>query len=159
MAEKKQEIKQLVRLKGADIAGHKKLYHALRSIKGVSYSFSKVVCTLSNMDFNRKIGGLSDKELKQIEEILENPSKYNVPSWMLNRRKDYDEGIDKHLVSTDIKFRKDFDIKRLKKIKSYKGMRHAANLPVRGQRTRAHFRKGGKAIGVKKKAGKKKGKV
>ncbi|MDP2973690.1 MAG: 30S ribosomal protein S13, partial [Candidatus Diapherotrites archaeon] len=38
-----------------------------------------------------------------------------------------------------------------KKIKCYKGIRHAAGLPVRGQNTKAHFRHG-KSVGVKKKA-------
>ena len=54
-----------------------------------------------------------------------------------------------HLISTDLKLRKEFDIKFMKKIKSYKGMRHASGLPVRGQRTRAHFRTG-TSLGVVK---------
>jgi len=37
--------------------------------------------------------------------------------------------------------RREFDIKRLRKIKSYKGIRHAVGLPVRGQRTKANFRR------------------
>jgi len=49
-----------------------------------------------------------------------------------------------------LKLRKEFDIKRLKKVKSYRGMRHAFGLPVRGQRTRSHFRKG-RSVGVQKK--------
>ncbi len=158
MAEQKQEFKQLVRLGGADIDGNKKLYHALRKIKGVSYSFSNAICLTSKINPNLKIGTLKDEELKKIDDILHNPAKHGIPSWMLNRRKDYDEGTDKHLISTDIKFRVDFDVKRLKKIKAYRGMRHAVGLPVRGQRTRAHFRKGG-TVGVRRKAGLKKGKV
>ena len=47
---------------------------------------------------------------------------------------------------------KEFDIKRMKKMRSYKGIRHASGLPVRGQRTKSHFRKKGKnkAVGVSK---------
>jgi len=49
------------------------------------------------------------------------------------------------------------DIKQLKKIKCYKGIRHIQNLPVRGQSTKAHFRKrGNRALGVKKAKGSKK---
>jgi small subunit ribosomal protein S13 len=44
---------------------------------------------------------------------------------------------------------RDFDIRRMKKIRSYKGWRHATGQPVRGQRTKSHFRHGG-AIGVAK---------
>ena len=45
------------------------------------------------------------------------------------------------------------DIKRLKKIRSFRGWRHALGQPTRGQRTRSHFRskKKGKSIGVTKK--------
>ncbi|HDD46536.1 MAG TPA: 30S ribosomal protein S13, partial [Candidatus Aenigmarchaeota archaeon] len=42
------------------------------------------------------------------------------------------------------------DINFMKKIKTYKGIRHALGLPVRGQRTRSSFRKG-RTIGVKRK--------
>jgi len=74
---------------------------------------------------------------------------------MLNRRKDYEDGTDKHIILGDLKFTKDNDIKRMKKIKSNKGYRHAWGLPVRGQRTKSNFRKNkGKVTGVKKKSGK-----
>ncbi|MDD5650977.1 MAG: 30S ribosomal protein S13, partial [Candidatus Nanoarchaeia archaeon] len=67
-----------------------------------------------------------------------------------NRRKDPETGEDQHVISTDLKMKKDFDIKMMRKMKSYKGMRHSFGLPVRGQRTRAHFRHG-KSLGVAKK--------
>ena len=47
--------------------------------------------------------------------------------------------------------KKDFDIRRLKKIRSYKGVRHTSGQPVRGQRTRSHFRKKGQSVSVMKK--------
>lgn len=152
------EFKQIVRIGGADIAGAKQVFYALRRIKGVSYSFSNAICVVLNIDRKRRIGDLSDAELKNVEDVLTNPLNYNIPAWMLNRRKDYDDGSDKHIISTDIKFRKEFDVKRLKTIRSYRGMRHALGLPVRGQKTRSHFRTGG-TVGVKKKPGVKKGKV
>jgi small subunit ribosomal protein S13 len=156
--ENSKEFKQIVRIGGADIIGTKPVFHALRRIKGVSYSFSNAICISLDLDKKKRIGDLSDENLKKVEDILNNPSKYNIPSWMLNRRKDYDDGVDKHLISTDIRFRKDSDIKRLKTIRAYRGMRHALGLPVRGQSTKAHFRTGG-SVGVKKKPGTKKGKV
>jgi len=42
------------------------------------------------------------------------------------------------------------DVKDLREIQSYRGIRHALGLPVRGQRTKAHFRHG-KSVGVIKK--------
>lgn len=156
--ENSKEFKQIVRIGGADIAGAKQVYHALRRIKGVSYGFSNAICTVLSIDKRKRIGDLTDGELKKVEDVLSNPLKYNIPAWMLNRRKDYDDGTDKHLISTDVKFRRDFDIKRLKNIRAYRGMRHALGLPVRGQKTRSHFRTGG-TVGVKKRPGMKKGKV
>ena len=59
-----------------------------------------------------------------------------------------------HLINTDLDLSKDGDIKRMKKVKSYKGLRHTWGLPVRGQRTRSNFRKnkGKVSLGVVKKA-------
>jgi len=58
----------------------------------------------------------------------------------------------------DLKFTKENDIKLLKKVKSYRGMRHALGLPVRGQRTKSNFRrnKGKASLGVKRAKGSKK---
>lgn len=154
----KQQIREMIRIGGADIKGNEKLYYGLRKIKGVGFSFSNVICNTLRLDREEKIGSLSDKDLKEIESLLKNPLAYNIPVWLLNRQKDYDTGKNLHLVSTDIKFRKDFDIKRLKKIRSYRGIRHSLGLPTRGQKTKGHFRKG-RAVGVSKKARAKRGKV
>lgn len=150
MVENQEKIKQIIRIINADIIGTRPLYPALRQIKGVSYTFSNAVCNLAGLDKEKKVGSLTPEEVKKIEDIITNPSKYNVPVWLFNRRKDYDTGEDKHIITSELKFKQEFDVKRMKKIKSYKGMRHAFGLPVRGQRTKAHFRHG-KAVGVKKK--------
>ena len=76
----------------------------------------------------------------------------DIPDYMKNRRLDRETGKTAHLYGTDLDIARDFDIKRLKKIKAYKGIRHAAGQPVRGQRTKSHFRKNKiVAIGGKKK--------
>lgn len=147
-----QELKGIIRIAGADILGDKRLGDGLRRIDGVSFAFANAICTTLKMDPLTKAGSLSPEDIKKIESLIHAPS---FPSWLFNRRKDYDTGKDLHLVSTDLKFNQENDIKKMKKIRSYKGMRHAAGLPVRGQSTKAHFRHG-KAIGVKKgKKGKK----
>ena len=101
--------------------------------------FSNAICNVLDPDKRRKIGSLTENELKAIETLIANPVKF--PKWLLNRRKDYDTGEDIHLTSSRLKLRKEFDIKRMRKIKSYKGVRHAVGLPVRGQRTKSNFRK------------------
>ena len=151
-----QQIKQLIRIAGTDINGSQPLYYALCRIKGVGYSYSNAICNIVQLNKNKRIGDFSEEELKAIEDVIKNPLKHNIPVWMLNRRNDYETGQHKHLLTTDLSFTKDFDIKILKKIKAYRGMRHAFGQPVRGQRTRSHFRKGS-AVGVKSRG--KKGKV
>jgi small subunit ribosomal protein S13 len=72
---------------------------------------------------------------------------------MRNRPADPETGESGHFLGTDLEMKRDFDIKRLKEMKAYRGARHAAKQPVRGQRTRSHFRKKSMAAGMKKKKG------
>src|SRR4030042_899108 len=87
------------------------------------------------------------KKIKIIIELLKNPK---LPKFLLNRRNDFETGQDSHLIGTNLDMKKEFDIRRLKKIRSYRGLRHATGQPTRGQRTRSHFRAKGKkkAVGV-----------
>ncbi|MFH1501078.1 MAG: 30S ribosomal protein S13 [archaeon] len=148
--ERKEEI--LVRILSTDIPGDKKVYVGLTRIKGVSWSFSNALCNVLKLDGNKRISELSKDEIEKIAKFIKEPK---LPKFMLNRRNDLDTGDTKHLSTTDLDLRKEFDIKRLKKIRSYRGLRHALGQPVRGQSTRGHFRKN-KAVGVLKKS--KKGK-
>ncbi len=129
---------KLVRILSEDIEGGMKIYAGLTKIKGVSWGMANAVCNKLEIDKNRKIGSLSPEEIKKISDFIKNPQ---VPHYLLNRRKDFETGIDRHLSGSGLELQKEFDIKRLKKIKSYRGMRHAAGLPTRGQRTKSHFRK------------------
>jgi small subunit ribosomal protein S13 len=69
---------------------------------------------------------------------------------MLNHRKEYETGKNIHLIGTEIDTRLRDEINIMKKIRSYRGIRHERGLPVRGQRTRANNRTG-LALGVSKK--------
>ena len=151
----RQTIASLVRISSTDIRGEKNLYAGLSRIKGVSFAISNAICHKLGLNKTKKVSDLSKEEIKKIEETLKN---LDVPEYLKNRRKDIETGEDLHLSTSDLDLQKEFDIKRLKKVKSYKGLRHSRGLPVRGQRTRSHFRKKGKnkAVGVKtKKTGKK----
>jgi small subunit ribosomal protein S13 len=147
--EKKHE-ERIVRILSEDIEGGMKIYPGLAKIKGVSWSLSNAVCKKLKLDKNRKIGSLTQAEIKKISEFIKDPK---LPQYLLNRRRDFSTGEDKHLVGSDLELQKEFDIKRLKKIRSYKGIRHSVGLPVRGQRTRGNFRKNRrKGAGIKKKS-------
>jgi len=145
------EFKELIRLVDTNIKGETKLLIGLTKIKGVSNAYANAICQVLSLDIYSKIGDTSPENLKKLEDALKNPDKYEIPVFLLNRRKDYDTGGNKHLLSSDLRLRIQFDIKRLQRNKIYRGVRHALKLPVRGQRTKAHFRKSS-SLGVKKKA-------
>ncbi len=148
-----QKLKYLVRIANTDLNGNKPVADGLLNIRGVGFGYANMACRLANVNPMKKAGELTDKEVALIESIITEPAKHDVPAWMFNRQKDYESGHDMHILGPTIKFVQDNDVRRLKKIKAYKGMRHAAGLPVRGQRTRSNFRKNkGKTVGVIKSA-------
>ncbi len=153
--EQKQNEKQekhedrMVRLLSYDVEGKTKIYVGLTKVKGISWSLSNAVCKLLNIDKNKKVGALTPSEIEKIEAFMKNPS---LPGFLKNRRKDFESGDEKHIIGTDLELTHEFDIKRLRKIKSYRGYRHASGLPMRGQRTKSNFRRNkAKGAGIKKK--------
>ncbi|HLD05910.1 MAG TPA: 30S ribosomal protein S13 [Candidatus Nanoarchaeia archaeon] len=145
------EFQHIVRVVNTDLKGEKQIGSALRRIKGVGFMYANMACFLAGIDQRKRAGDLSEEEVKKIDDVLRNPLKHQAPVWMLNRRRDYESNENKHILATDIKFVLENDIKRLKKIRSYRGIRHAYGLPVRGQRTRSNFRRNkGKVMGVQR---------
>jgi small subunit ribosomal protein S13 len=144
----------IIRILQTDIPGNKHLLTGLTYIKGVSWAISNAICKILKMDPDKRVSDLDEKEITNITEFLNNPK---LPEYLLNRRNDFETGEDGHLITTGLDMKKEFDIRRLKKIRSYRGLRHAFGHPTRGQRTRSNFRAKGKkkAVGVKKKGGQK----
>ena len=147
-----EDYRHIVRVGSTDLKGEKALYLALQKIKGVGENFARAICILAKINYMKKTGSLNDKEVKAIEAVLANPQQAGVPKHYLNRLEDYETGEDKHLLLADLDFEKDQDIKRLRKIKSNRGLRHQWRLPLRGQRTQSNFRpnKGKGAVAKKK---------
>ncbi len=144
------EARSIIRIANTDLDGDKPVPIALKRIKGVGFSFARAIVNVLNIDPNKRLKELSEEEIKKIEDLLQDPSKYGFPSFMLNRRKDYETGKDKHLIAEQVVIARKFDIEREIKMRSYKGWRHMLGQPVRGQRTRSHFRSG-KTVGVVRK--------
>ncbi|MDP2628695.1 MAG: 30S ribosomal protein S13 [Nanoarchaeota archaeon] len=146
--EKKNE-ERIVRIMSKDVEGGMTLYAGLTKIKGISWALSNALCKLLNLDKKRKIGSLTKDEIEKITQFLKTSQ---FPKHILNRKSDFKTGEDKHLTGTDLELQTEFDVKRLKKIKSYRGYRHMLGLPARGQRTRGNFRPHKmKGVGIKKK--------
>ncbi len=150
--ETKIDFKHIVRIANVDIPGEEPIRFALTRIKGIGVNFADAVCAVANISKTTKTGNLSDTEIQRLNLAVAEPAKAGIPSWMFNRKKDYETGEDKHLLTGTLHFVQENDLKRLKKVRTLRGFRHQHGLPVRGQRTRSNFRKAkGKVVGVSKK--------
>lgn len=146
----KREFRRIIRLLETDIDGELPVVYGLSAVKGVGYSYALAVCRTLGLDPMMKIGYLTDDEVKNVESVVKDPYKHGIPVWFCNRRKDYATGENMHLVSATLLFYVKEDMEREKKIKSWRGIRHALGLKVRGQRTRTTGRLG-VTVGVKRK--------
>ena len=146
-----QEFRHIVRILGSDSSGTLKVSYAVSGIKGVSLSLANAVLKKAEINPDLRAGFLTDSDIARVEEIVKDPAKYNLPTWLFNRRKDAESGKDFHLISADLVLRSKTDIDDAKNIRSWRGYRHAYGLKVRGQRTKTTGRSG-KSLGVKKKA-------
>lgn len=117
----------MARIAGINIPDEKKIIIAITYIYGIGLSLSKKVLKQAGIDPETKTSQLNSGDLDRIRNIIE--KNYKI------------EGDLRMLVSQNIK--------RLKEINSYRGSRHARNLPVRGQRTKTNARtKRGKRVTV-----------
>lgn len=118
----------MARVAGIEITNDKKLWVALMDIYGIGTKRAHDICKNTNLDENIFVKDLSEAQLDVVRKYVE--ENYEV------------EGALRQSI-----FR---DVKRLKDIRCYRGIRHKLGLPVRGQRTRhnAHTRKGrSRAVG------------
>ena len=145
-----QEYKHIVRIVGHDIDGQENLLQGLTKVKGVGIRFSTTILNTLEMDRSKRLGHLTADEISKIEEIIKNPIGSNLPEWYVNRPRDRLSGRMLHLIGSDLDFAMKNDIDRLRRIKSWRGVRHSLGLKVRGQHTRTTGR-GGMAVGVSRK--------
>lgn len=143
------DFKYIIRIANTDIDGHKKVVHGLTAIKGVGMRVANFVIDQSDVKRDKKVGDLSDKEIDSIKKVLEGFNE-NAPTWMVNHRKDMQTGKDVHLIGAEVDMHLRDEVNVMKKIRSYKGIRHERGLRCRGQRTRANNRTG-LTLGVSRK--------
>lgn len=122
----------MARIAGVNIPTNKRVEIALTYIHGIGRTKAKEICAQLRMPPERRVHELTDGEVIGIRELID--ANYQV------------EG--------DVRREVAMNIKRLMDLKTYRGLRHRARLPVRGQRTSTNARtRKGKAMAI---AGKKK---
>ncbi len=145
----------IVRIAGKDIRGHVPLNRALHHVRGISHSLSIPVANVLSKELgiscDIQVGELDDAKIEKIDAILFNLQNYALPKFLLNRRGDRADGVDKHVIMTDLLFSLREDLETEKKLYTWKGYRHSYGQKVRGQRTRNTGRTG-MAVGVLRKS-------
>lgn len=150
--EENPDFKYIVRLANTDLDGKYQVEPALAVIKGVGIRLAALAAENAGVSRYKKIGDCTDEEIEKMGAALERLPEI-APVWMLNRARDLETGEDTHLVGADLETKKRDDLNRLKKIRSYRGVRHDTNQKVRGQRSRSNGRTGLTVGVIKKKEG------
>lgn len=151
MTEENKDFKYIVRLAATDIDGHRPTKYALTRVKGINFMVAHAILQHTGVNGREKIGNLSDEDIEKLNEAIGSITEW-LPTWLRNRNKDVYTGKDLHLIGTEIELTLREDINLLRKIRSYRGIRHERKLPVRGQRTRSNKRKG-LTVGVVRRRG------
>ncbi|MBQ1344255.1 30S ribosomal protein S13 [Candidatus Saccharibacteria bacterium] len=117
----------MARIANVTIPNDKQIWIALTSVYGIGRTTSKAILAAAKIEPTTRVKDLSEADEQKLNKIIS--EQYTV------------EGDLKRLVNNNIK--------RIKDINSYKGLRHKAKLPVNGQRTRTNARtRKGRAIAV-----------
>lgn len=108
----------MARFLGITLPDEKRIDYAITLLYGIGWSNVRRVLEQAKIDPNRKVKEINEEEFKKINEVIE--KNYKV------------EGDLREAITENIK--------RLKEIGSYRGLRHLRGLPVRGQRTKSNAR-------------------
>ena len=145
-----EELRHIVRILNTDLAGKKQVHMALTGIKGVGRRCARIFTDKAGVNPNATLGMLPDSEIDKLKKVIEEDAANILPVWMVNRRGDMNTGADKHFMGMDLSMTLREDLDLMKKMRSYKGIRHERGLRVRGQRTRSTGRTGA-IVGVSRK--------
>ncbi|WP_069808236.1 30S ribosomal protein S13 [Vulcanisaeta thermophila] len=143
-----QEIKQIVRIGDTDLEGMKPVAYALTKIRGIGISTAYAICRYLGINPTLRLGQLDEDSVRKLDWAVRNLHQF-APGWFVNRPRDPESGKNLHLIGADLVFYAKRDVDLMKKLRSWKGIRHNLGLKVRGQRTRTTGRLG-MTVGVTK---------
>lgn len=118
----------MARIGGVNIPNHQHAEIALTAIYGIGRSRSRAICVAAGINYSMKVKDLSDSDMDKLR-----------------------EQVTRFTIEGDLRREISMNIKRLMDLGTWRGKRHRAGLPVRGQRTRtnARTRKGPRKAAVK----------
>lgn len=109
----------MARIAGINVPDNKRAIIALTYIHGIGRFSAEKICTDCGIDFSRRMKDLTEDELNLIRKEIESSA---------------------YTIEGDLRRELALNIKRLMDMRSYRGLRHRAKLPVRGQRTQTNAR-------------------
>lgn len=116
----------MARIAGVDLPNEKRIEASLPYIFGIGPTLARKIILVCNVDPEKRTKNLTEDEVNKLQKEIEN-----------------------YKVEGDLRREIQGNIKRLQEIGTYRGTRHAKNLPARGQRTRVNARtKRGKRITI-----------
>ena len=108
----------MARISGVTIPTEKQVWIALTYVYGIVRKTAYYILEKAKVESTVRVKNLTDAEIARIQDVINNDIQ----------------------VEGDLQRQVVGNIKRLKEIRSYRGMRHQANLPSRGQRTKTNAR-------------------
>lgn len=141
-----EEIRHIVRIAKTNLDGHSTVENGLTGIRGLNIRTARTLAKKSGLDPSETLGVLDEEQVQKLDEAVANSNDL-LPDFMKNRVRDPETGEDRHVLSGDLDLVKRQDLERMKKTRSYKGIRHIRGHKVRGQRTRSTGRTGS-TVGV-----------
>ncbi len=148
--EKNESLKYIVRLANTNLDGTRLAVFALSNIRGLGYRTAEILLKKMGIPRDVKLGELDDAKIEELKEAIDKNYNQIYPAWTMNHQRDIQTGTDLLKVGPDWDVAVSDDINRMKRSRSYRGIRHEKGKKVRGQRTRSNGRKG-LAVGVIKK--------
>ena len=108
----------MARISGVTIPNEKQVWVALTYIYGIGPKTSYLILQKANVESTTRVKNLNDDQIKKIQDVI-------------NINFEVEGDLQRKVVA---------NIKRLKEIRAYRGIRHQSNLPSRGQRTKTNAR-------------------
>jgi small subunit ribosomal protein S13 len=108
----------MARISGITLPANKRIEAALTAIYGIGFSLANKILEITKISPDTRTKDLTDEEINRLREVIEK----------------------QYRVEGDLRREVMMNIKRLKEIGSYRGIRHSKGLPVRGQKTKTNSR-------------------